>query len=166
MSSIPKLPQDLTALPIKPRKSTETERRHLLSPSVAPSESASMVYTPSEYDGDRTPRAASPAPTARRETLADPTAVAQPRPYRGFPSEEAYLDALREWAESKKYIYHETALNGFYGHTTMAEYASRPKIEMSLGIKEKWRARKARKEENKRAEGDRRGVGERRATVA
>ena len=141
------------------RTSTETDRRHLLADSVAPSESASMIYV-DETEGDRTPRAQSPArssmASARRETIADPT----PRPYRGFPSEEAYLDALREWAESKKYIQYDRGLQGFYGSVTMQDYASRPPVE--IGLKKKWRARKARKEEKKEANKQ----SERRNTVA
>ena len=68
-----------------------------------------------------------------------------PKPYKGFPSEEAYLEALREWAETKKYVNYDTSLVGFYGQTSMQELASRPKME--LGLKRKMRERKARKRE-------------------
>ena len=141
-----------------PRASTETDRRHLLSESVAPSETSSLY---SYQDGDRTPRAQSPTrftspQPLRRDTLTDPT----PRPYKGFPSEAAYLAALHEWAEEKKYITPNTQLFGFYGHTTMSDYASKPRPQMSMDLKKKWRERKARKEEQKLA------VQERRNTVA
>ena len=154
---------------IHPRASTETDRRHLLADSVSPSESASII---SDYtDGERTPRAHSPVRASvsggslsqvripagqsheRRKTLAD--AAPASKPYRGFSSEAQYLEALQEWAEEKKYIYHDTRLTGFYGKTTMEEYASRPPVE--TGLKKKWKARKARKEEQK---------AERRNTVA
>lgn len=141
---------------IKPRSSAETDRRHLLAESVAPSETSSIIDF---GDGDRTPRAQSPAQASqsysleRRETIAEATPVR--RPYRGFPSEEEYLAALRAWAEEKKYIQHDTMLTGFFGNTTMQELASRPGVE--IGLKKKWKERKAKKEEKK---------AERRNTVA
>lgn len=158
------------------RDSAESERRHLLADSVAPSESASIITDITGGDGDRTPRARSPAssvrhveadtrskipanqqPYPRRDTMADPSSV--PAPYRGFPSEAQYLAALNQWAESKKYIETtDTALIGFYGATTMEEYASRP--TQDLGIKKKWRARK----EAKRAKQEDKS-GARRTTV-
>nr|POF17524.1 hypothetical protein CFP56_12938 [Quercus suber] len=131
----------------RPRQSQETDRHHLLadSDSIAPSESASL-YVP---DGDRTPRATSPNPTAaqhllsRRETITDPT----PQPYKGFPSEAHYLAALHAWAETKKYLEPEKMLVGWYGEKTMEEYASAPKLE--LGLRKKWKARKEAKQEAK-----------------
>ena len=145
---------------LQPRSSAETDRRHLLSESnsIAPSSSASQI-TDFE-DGDRTPRAGSPVREAgpsstyeRRDTIAAPSQ--SPQPYRGFPSEAAYLAALSEWAEHKKYIYYDTALSGFYGKKTMQEYASQPGVE--LGLRKKWKARKQKKEDQK---------AERRNTVA
>lgn len=146
----------------QPRSSAETDRRHLLADSVAPSAATSVIdYAPSELgDGDRTPRAHSPSPPQapstfripageRRDTIADPSAA--PRPYKGFPSEAHYLAALHDWAESKKYIQPSDAtLYGFFGPISMEEYASRPKIE-GLGLKKKWRARKEAKEEARTA---------------
>jgi hypothetical protein len=38
--------------------------------------------------------------------------------YRGFPSEEAYLEALKEWAHAKMYYEADEVLTGFYGHKT------------------------------------------------
>lgn len=123
----------------EPRPSTETDRRHLLSQSESTSRATSI------YDsGEQTPRAHSPPPAyddKRRATVDVPVIE---RPYRGFPSEAAYLAAFAEWAESKRYVQQDTNLVGFYGETTMAEYASRPKVE--LGLSKKWRERKARKE--------------------
>ena len=115
----------------EPRKSTETDQRHLLSDSVAPSESASMI---TDYeDGDRTPRARSPIRGASTAT------------YKGFQSEAHYLAALEEWAESKRYLEPETRLIGFYGPKSMEWYASQPGVE--IGLKRKWKARKQRKAE-------------------
>ena len=139
----------------QPRPSTETDRRHLLAESEAPSKATSIIG--SDADGDRTPRASSPArdssrqfriPSGRRDTIADPTPVS--KPYKGFPSEAHYLAALREWADEQKYIKYDTMLSGFYGPTTLEEYASRPPVE--IGLKKKWRERKAKKEERKAAE--------------
>lgn len=152
------IPQNLANLHIQPRRSTETDRRPLLSDSLAASETASLISQPyarhNDDDGEATPRAQSPAPTARRETLA----TATPQPYRGFPSEAHYLAALRAWAEEKKYIRYDTGLKGFYGERTVEEYASQPPV--SLGIREKWRARK-----EKRGRGEAGGKG-RRNTLA
>lgn len=39
-------------------------------------------------------------------------------PYRGFPSKEAYLTALRQFADSKKYYEMDSQLVGFYGTKT------------------------------------------------
>lgn len=81
-------------------------------------------------------------------TLVESTQQAQ-KPYRGFPSEQAYLRALNEWADSKRYIQPDAGLVGFYGTTTMEQYASRPKVE--LGITRRWKERKAKKEERGRS---------------
>jgi hypothetical protein len=163
----------------QPRTSSETDRRHLLADSVAPSETSSIIT-----DGDRTPRAHSPAPstdtqrrfripanTERRGTIADPTTTPNQQPYKGFPSEAHYLAALSAWADSKKYVEPtEMSLHGFYGHTTMQEIAARP--GQDFGIKRKWReikeARGARRE-GRKGDGntsDRARLGERRNTVA
>ncbi|KAL6241245.1 hypothetical protein RBB50_011924 [Rhinocladiella similis] len=41
--------------------------------------------------------------------------------YRGFPSREAYLQALQEWAEEKKYHQSTEQMHGFYGKRTVDE---------------------------------------------
>jgi hypothetical protein len=133
------IPKDFSSYTINPRPSTETDHRHLLADSVAASSAASTV------GGDITPRAYSPSTTPRVHS------IAEPQPYRGFPSEAAYLDALRAWAEEKKYLRCDTELKGWFGTTTTEEYASRPKVELglNLGLREKWRARKGRRREAK-----------------
>ncbi|KAJ9606538.1 hypothetical protein H2200_008546 [Cladophialophora chaetospira] len=45
--------------------------------------------------------------------------VVADRRYKGFPSEEAYLQALKEWAQSKMYYEAEDQLSGFYGKKTV-----------------------------------------------
>ena len=48
--------------------------------------------------------------------------------YRGFPSREAYLEALEEFAEGKSYAdAHDHTLTGFYGTKTMDHYKKKPK---------------------------------------
>lgn len=155
-----------------PRPSNETDRRQLLAEeSIAPSETSS-IYTARGTEGDRTPRATSPARSTqtqrhtRHSSLASQsTAQTQTQPYRGFPSEAAYLSALQQWADSKKYLEPmETGLRGFYGETTMEELAARPKAfnGEGLGLKRKWRARKQSKAEEKEKQAEERV---RRATV-
>ncbi|KAK0938730.1 hypothetical protein LTR29_009698 [Friedmanniomyces endolithicus] len=149
----------------QPRSSTETDRRHLLADSVAPSRAASFVTN----DGDRTPRAHSPVPSdpstpfripaaaaagthphPRRDTIADPTPA--PQPYRGFPSEAHYLAALHAWADQQRYVDPgKTTLYGFYGHQSLQDYASKPPIE--IGIRRKWRERREAKKERAREAG-------------
>ena len=52
------------------------------------------------------------------------------------------MEALNEWAESKKYVDHDkSALVGFFGPTTLEQYAARPKIE-GLNLGKRWKARK------------------------
>ncbi|KAK1817841.1 hypothetical protein LTR12_007712 [Friedmanniomyces endolithicus] len=151
---------------LQPRSSTETDRRHLLADSVAPSR-ATSIFT---ADGDRTPRAHSPAPSdrathasnsfkipatgghphPRRDTIADPSPA--PQPYRGFPSEAHYLAALHAWADQQRYVDPgKTTLYGFYGHQSLQDYASKPPIE--IGIRRKWRERREAKKEREREGG-------------
>ncbi|KAK6439177.1 hypothetical protein LTR95_004613 [Oleoguttula sp. CCFEE 5521] len=126
------------------RSSTDTDRIHLLAPSLAPSIAPSSRPTtraPSP-SGTLTPRASSPSQ--------QPPSTPQPeQPYRGFPSRAAYLSALQAWAESKKYLEASSAagkeLKGFYGEVTMAEIAGRPRVKLEgLGLRKKWRERKER----------------------
>ncbi|KAF1827536.1 uncharacterized protein K489DRAFT_375646 [Dissoconium aciculare CBS 342.82] len=131
------------------RHSIETERRHLLSDdhSIAPSESLSQVDASLYGDGERTPCARSPTASdpqnSRRGTIADPATVPTIS-YRGYPSEAHYLAALRAWADSKRYVENDSALVGFYGQTTMAEYCGRPRVE--FGFKKMMRERKKKRD--------------------
>ncbi|KAK1072014.1 hypothetical protein LTR12_003418 [Friedmanniomyces endolithicus] len=149
---------------LQPLSSTETDRQHLLADSVAPSRAASFITN----DGDRTPRAHSPAPShlptdhpsafkipaastghphPRRDTIADPSPA--PQPYRGFPSEAHYLAALHAWADQQRYVDPgKTTLYGFYGHQSLQDYASKPPME--IGIRRKWRERREAKKERER----------------
>jgi hypothetical protein len=134
-----------TSTPQPSRLSKETERRHLLSDShsIAPSDSLSQLEP---FDGDRTPRAGSPAraesQSLHRGTIGDIATSGPTAGYRGFPTEAHYLAALRSWADSKRYVENESALVGFYGETTMTEYCERPRVE--FGFKKLLRERKQR----------------------
>lgn len=82
----------------------------------------------------------------------------QPQPYRGFPSEAAYLAALQEWADSKKYVEPGMGLVGFYGRVTSEEYARKPRVELGLSRKVRgWRRK--RRGESEEEEGTRVGRG-------
>lgn len=153
----------------EPRSSSETEQRYLLAESICPSESASAI-TDVYGDGDRTPRARSPTREAettvatghRHQSIAAPEQAHTQGQYHGFKSEQAYLDALRSWAESRRYTTpSETSIIGFYGTTSMDEYASRPPALQPLGIRKKWKSLKASRQEQKVKKLD-----ERRATIA
>lgn len=119
----------------QPRRSTDTEERHLLADTAS---IVTSIYT----EGDRTPRATSPAARVSQSA----PALQQQKPYRGFASEQEYLNALHAWADNKRFeTVTNAALVGYYGTTTMEEYASRPPAFQGLGLKKKWKARKASK---------------------
>ncbi|KXT17977.1 hypothetical protein AC579_9615 [Pseudocercospora musae] len=101
------------------------------------------------------PKTADPRPSTdtSRTLIADSASIAPSEastlrpastPYRGFASEAAYLEALREWAESKRYIQPDSSLVGFYGDTTMETLASKPRME--FGISRRIKQRKASKD--------------------
>lgn len=144
-----------------PRSSNETDRRALLqstSTSAAPSMRTASIYT--DLDGERTPRAGSPVPSFRSHaTSTTPAsrhssiATESPRPYKGFPSEEAYLNALRAWVEEKKYIQpteETTMLQGWYGTKTMDDYIQQSGPAPEMSSFRRWRERKAEKKEEKK----------------
>ncbi|KAK6004680.1 hypothetical protein QM012_008542 [Aureobasidium pullulans] len=68
-----------------------------------------------------------PSPTPSTQTTASTIlpSYADTGSYRGFPSEAAYLAALTEWAEHKKYVQPSEdaqTLTGFFGYKTMEDY--------------------------------------------
>ncbi|KAI5241306.1 hypothetical protein E4T43_05564 [Aureobasidium subglaciale] len=79
-----------------------------------------------------------PSPTPSTQTTAStilPT-YAQTGSYKGFPSEAAYMAALTEWAETKKYIQPSEegqTLTGFFGCKTMNEYHDGVKTQKGEG---------------------------------
>ncbi|KIW32456.1 uncharacterized protein PV07_04002 [Cladophialophora immunda] len=67
---------------------------------------------------DRNPQLPSSRPASIFSAQSIDTLVAD-QSYRGFPSEQAYLDALKEWAQSKMFYESDEQLQGFYGTKTL-----------------------------------------------
>ncbi|KAG9693536.1 hypothetical protein KCU95_g14171, partial [Aureobasidium melanogenum] len=68
-----------------------------------------------------------PSPTPSTQTTASTIlpSYADTGSYKGFPSEAAYIAALTEWAEHKKYVQpseEAQTLTGFFGYKTMEDY--------------------------------------------
>ncbi|KAI4719563.1 hypothetical protein E4T48_04250 [Aureobasidium sp. EXF-10727] len=109
------LPQAQT----QPRSQSTTLQEH-----YAPDPPASAT--------DNSDYARPPSPTPSTQTTAStilPT-YAETGSYKGFPSEAAYIAALTEWAEYKKYVQpseEAQTLSGFFGYKTMDEYTGGPK---------------------------------------
>lgn len=143
------------------RPSTETERRALLSTTTPSTTSFKQTSSSHPTNGEETPRANSPAPSWRSASTATTLATRQssiatiaPTPYKGFPSEAAYLRALEEWAEEKKYIQpsdESHTLSGWYGTKTMDDYIEGQDKPPELGLRKKWRARKEERARRKSA---------------
>jgi len=104
-------------------------------PSVAPDDSITPTQSTTQLNTEAPNADSEPAPESKT-----------PTPYRGFPSEEAYLAALRNWAMEKEgYIKFDTALVGWQGRKTMDDYVNQPGMEFA------WRTRmKERKAEKQR----------------
>lgn len=128
------------------RTSTETDRRHLLAGSACQSEVSSLVDMESG-DGERTPRAQSPVRDAQSKPQ-ETTAELPPQSYKGFPSKADYMTALNAWAESKRYLEpSDSSIPGYYGQTTMEEYAQRPRIQLGISS---WKQQRKQKRDAKR----------------
>jgi hypothetical protein len=67
---------------------------------------------------DQNPRAQMSRPASVFSAQSIDTVVAD-QSYRGFPSEQAYLDALKVWAQSKMFYEADEQLSGFYGKSTV-----------------------------------------------
>ncbi len=103
-------------------------------PSIAPDDSVTPTQSTTNLNAQ--------VPNTDSETTPQ---LKAPTPYKGFPSEEAYLAALRSWAMEKEFIKFDTALVGWQGKKTMDDYANQPGIEFA------WRTRmKERKAEKQR----------------
>jgi hypothetical protein len=125
--------------------SFESDRQHLLADTILPpphSSAASFVSVATITDHKERDASLSPSTADIPDTAS--IVVPKQTPYRGFPSEEDYLAALRAWAKDKEYVQFDTALIGFYGRKTKEDYINQP----GLGLRKK---AKERKEEKRRA---------------
>ena len=73
---------------------------------------------------DRSPQTQPSRPASVFSAQSIDTVVADRR-YKGFPSEQAYLEALKEWAQSKMFYEAEDQLSGFYGKKTVDDILSK-----------------------------------------
>lgn len=95
--------------------------------SQTPSTQESHASTSSTSTTTTPSYARPPSPTPSTQTTAStilPT-YAETGSYKGFPSEAAYIAALTEWAEHKKYVQpseEAQTLSGFFGYKTIEEY--------------------------------------------
>jgi hypothetical protein len=125
--------------------SFESDRQHLLANTVLPPpQSSAASFVSVETITDHKEPDASPSQSTAEISDTASTIVPMQTSYRGFPSEEAYLAALRAWVQEKEYIQLDTALIGWYGQKTKEYYLSQP----GLGLRKK---AKARKEEKRKA---------------
>ncbi|THV87220.1 hypothetical protein D6D02_08070 [Aureobasidium pullulans] len=121
----PLTPSTLLGSPSHPTNEATASNVH--SQSDLPSEHYSSKLTTSTTTTSNPDYDRPPSPTPSSQTTAStilPT-YAQTGSYKGFPSEAAYLAALTEWAETKKYIQPSEegqTLSGFFGYKTMEEY--------------------------------------------
>ena len=103
-------------------------------PSIAPDDSITPTQSATNLNAQLPNTDSDPAPETKK-----------PYPYKGFPSEEAYLAALRNWAVEKEFVKFDTALVGWQGKKTLDDYANQPGMEFA------WRTRmKERKAEKQR----------------
>lgn len=142
------------------RSHLDTSRGEHLNDSTAASTapSAETTSADSHDGGECTPRAGSPAPSVYSEAtsatlVSRRTSIAtNSESYRGFPNEEAYLNALRAWIEEKKYIQpneDSNTLSGWYGTKTMDDYIESSEKPLELSLFKRWRERKAERKEEK-----------------
>ncbi|GAB1726559.1 hypothetical protein NU195Hw_g2484t1 [Hortaea werneckii] len=148
------------------KHSQDPDAKETMADSLAPSDPAKMITIIEDNDQNNAPpRTETPSLAtlrAPRISTEDPPPAYTERPvslsndesklhnhgnsYKGFPSQEAYLAALNEWAEAQKYLpVGDNGVTGFYGEKTLEEYARKePKGEMGFGeaLRKKMRWRK------------------------
>ncbi|KAH0283595.1 hypothetical protein M436DRAFT_42505 [Aureobasidium namibiae CBS 147.97] len=108
---------------VRPQSQTQTQ------PQI-PSSQEPHTSTPPTSTTTTPSYARPPSPTPSTQTTASTIlpSYADSGSYKGFPSEAAYIAALTEWAEHKKYIQpseEAQSLSGFFGYKTMEEYSER-----------------------------------------
>lgn len=113
--------------------STILQQEHQSQPPTQQPTQTTTTMTPKPFYNLTYQRPRPPSPTPSAQTTASEVSTtstllpsyAQSGAYKGFPSEAAYLAALSEWAEEKKYIQpseEAQTLWGFYGGKSMADY--------------------------------------------
>ena len=136
--------------------SFESDRQHLLAEIAIPplhSSAASFVSVATITDRKQ----GNISPSQSTATIPDTASIIVPTqtPYRGFPSEDHYLAALRAWAAEKEYVQLDTALVGWYGKKTKEDYLNQP----GLGLRTKYKARKEEKQRRATISGES-GIGD------
>jgi hypothetical protein len=138
----------------------DSDRRHLLAPSIAPSVAPSIAPSVAssrpqsivsfECDDDTESQSGQP-PNHQTHTKRGPNT-----PYKGYPSEAAYLKALIEFGKESAYFESEDPLIGFYGTKTSEDYL-REYAEAKAQRNAAKARRRAEKEEAKRRKSLRKG---------
>jgi len=132
----------------------DSDHRHLLSPSAAPSRAESIRSFGASTSGDADAadsNSASTAPPLPRGSAGPPRSQSAPaaaRPYRGYASEDEYIAAFAAFLREKQYFESEQQLTGFYGAETLADYAARG----GQGPFAKSKAQRVREKERRRKE--------------
>jgi len=105
----------------------DSDYRHLLAPSAAPSRAESIRSFAVETErGEDDVDAITALPP--RGAAAKPRSQSEPnvqRPFRGYASEDEYIKAFTEFLREKQYFESDQQLTGFYGKDTLDDYIKR-----------------------------------------
>jgi hypothetical protein len=113
-------PSQTTPHDTQPQAATKEQSQTSTQEFYAPKPSTSSTTTTPSYA-----RPPSPTPSTQTTTSTILPTYAETGSYKGFPSEAAYIAALTEWAEHKKYVQpseEAQTLSGFFGYKTIEEY--------------------------------------------
>jgi len=126
----------------------DSDHRHLLSPSAAPSRAESIRSfgaSTSRGDDDISIRPAPPRGAPPPRSLSEPNVA---RAYRGYASEDEYIAAFAAFLREKQYFESDQQLTGFYGKETLDDYVKRG----GVGPFAKNKAERKREKERRRKE--------------
>jgi hypothetical protein len=123
----------------------DSDRRHLLAPSVAPSVASSRPASVVSFHTD----VKDTSSQSSRHSVHSKPANRANKSHRGYPSEEAYLQALMEFGKEQEFFESDNRLIGFYGTKTVEDYLGKQAEERAIRDAEKAK-RRAEKEEKKR----------------
>jgi len=98
--------------------SLESDRHHLLSPSRP----ASIITTNTDVTLTERPSQDTLRPSSESQRSRSNSTNLISVPYKGYPSKDAYMKALLEFAQSRQYFETDHQLIGFYGRKTMEDY--------------------------------------------